>query len=113
MSMIFPGMDPYLENPQLWPGVHTRLIVYLADQLQLLLPARYVTAVEERVYVEGTDRQYIPDVWIKRSEHPQRSGGAAVAEMEEPLVVQSPGARRFMRLILKSSICSPTSKSLP
>jgi len=41
--------------------------------------------------VEGTDRQYIPDVWIKRSEHPQRSGGAAVAEMEEPLVVQSPG----------------------
>jgi len=40
MSMIFPGMDPYLENPQLWPGVHTRLIVYLADQLQLLLPAR-------------------------------------------------------------------------
>ena len=20
MSMIFPGMDPYLEDPPLWPG---------------------------------------------------------------------------------------------
>ena len=25
MKMPFPGMDPYLEHPALWPGVHTRL----------------------------------------------------------------------------------------
>jgi hypothetical protein len=31
--MIFPGMDPYLAAPDLWPGVHSRLVVYLADQL--------------------------------------------------------------------------------
>ena len=91
MSMIFPGMDPYLENPQFWPGVHARLIVYLADQLESVLPSRYVAAVEERVYIEGPERQYIPDVWNKQSSHPQRSLGAAVAEVEEPLVVQAPG----------------------
>lgn len=50
MGMIFPGMDPYLERPQLWTGVHSRLIVYLADQLEPLLRPRYVSAVEERVY---------------------------------------------------------------
>jgi hypothetical protein len=33
MSMIFPGMDPYLEAPQVWPDVHTRFIVYLGEHL--------------------------------------------------------------------------------
>ena len=73
MSMIFPGMDPYLENPQLWPGVHSRLVVYLADLLQANLPSRYTIAVEERVYVEGSDRVIIPDVWVKPTRLPQRS----------------------------------------
>ncbi|MEL7359939.1 MAG: DUF4058 family protein [Cyanobacteria bacterium J06560_6] len=27
---MFPGMDPYLESPELWPEVHSRLIVALA-----------------------------------------------------------------------------------
>ncbi len=91
MSMIFPGMDPYLENPQFWPGVHNSLIVYLRDHLQPLLRPRYLAAVEDRLYVEGPDRQIIPDVWITRSKPQQRSGSAAVAEIEEPLVVQAFG----------------------
>ncbi|MGC1308231.1 MAG: DUF4058 family protein [Phormidesmis sp.] len=27
MSSPFPGMNPYLENPELWPEVHSRQIV--------------------------------------------------------------------------------------
>src|SRR5205823_5222844 len=61
-TMIFPGMDPYLEDPQLWPGVHSRLIVYTADRLQPALRPRYVAAVEERVYLQGPDREVVPDV---------------------------------------------------
>ena len=30
MTMPFPGMDPYLEHPALWPSVHTRLMVELS-----------------------------------------------------------------------------------
>jgi hypothetical protein len=52
MAMIFPGMDPYLEHPQLWPGVHNALVVYLRDQLQPRLRPRYVAAIEEPVFVE-------------------------------------------------------------
>ncbi|MEX2172025.1 MAG: DUF4058 family protein [Pirellulales bacterium] len=78
MAMIFPGMDPYLEHPDLWPGVHSRLVVYLADQLQPMLGPRYIAAVEERVYLEGPDRDIIPDVWLKRQ--PLSSGGTALAE---------------------------------
>src|SRR5208283_3946651 len=91
MSMIFPGMDPYLENPQFWPGLHNSLIIYLRNQLQPLLRPRYVAKIEERVYVEGPEQQYVPDVWIKQTTRPRPSGSAAVAEMEKPLIVQSLG----------------------
>ncbi len=88
MAMIFPGMDPYLEDPQIWPGVHSALVVYLRDELQPLLRPRYVAAVEERVYIEGPDRQIIPDVSIHRPTRPGGEGGAAVVEVDDPVVVQ-------------------------
>ena len=65
MDYPFPGMDPYLEHPVLWEGVHARLIVAIANQLQPLIDPRYVTSIEERVYIEGPQRR-IPDVWIQR-----------------------------------------------
>ena len=55
MSMIFPGMDPYLEEPLMWPDVHASFIVYLREHLRPLLRPRYVIAVESRVFVEGPD----------------------------------------------------------
>jgi hypothetical protein len=91
MSMIFPGMDPYLEHPQRWMGAHSRLVVYIADQLRPLLQPRYVAAVEERVWVEGPDREIRPDVWIERTQGPGGPQAAAVAEVEPPLVVKAPG----------------------
>jgi hypothetical protein len=33
-------MDPYLEDPALWPGVHDSLIIYARDALQLVLVPR-------------------------------------------------------------------------
>ena len=91
MSMIFPGMDPYLENPQFWPGVHNSLIIYLRNQLQPLFARDMLPRLKSgctwKVPIANTSRMS----WIKQSTRPRRSGGAAVAEMEEPLVVQSPG----------------------
>ena len=98
MSMIFPGMDPYLEDPKLWPGLHSRMVVYLADALQSLVGRRYITAVEERVYLEGPEREIVPDVWMR----PRLTGSptldvaspesaVAVLEEEEPLVFKVSG----------------------
>ena len=88
MAMIFPGMDPYLEDPQLWPGIHSRLVVYIADHLQPKIRPRYVAAIEQRVFVEGPDREIIPDVWMRK--HRDENGGTAVAvaEDEAPVVVR-------------------------
>jgi hypothetical protein len=77
MAMIFPGMDPYLEGPDLWPGVHSRLVVYISDQLQPLIRPRYIAAVEERVYLEGPGREVVPDVSIRRQ--PRSFEGVTVA----------------------------------
>ncbi len=48
MPTPFHGMDPYLEQRDLWPNVHSRLIVALADELTPRLRPRYYVAVEER-----------------------------------------------------------------
>jgi hypothetical protein len=87
MAMIFPGMDPYLENPHAWPGVHSRLIVYLADQLQPRLRPRYIAAVEQRVYLEGADRQFTPDVSVRKHHPATRLVPAALPEGDAPEVL--------------------------
>jgi hypothetical protein len=91
MSMIFPGMDPYLEVPELWPGVHNILIVNILNYLRPLLRPRYIAAIEERVFVEGPQqREFIPDVLLKQGRPPREQGGTAVLEADEALEVQIP-----------------------
>ena len=72
MSMIFPGMDPYLENPAVFPGIHTRSVVYLADQLAPKLRPRYIASVGERVYVEGPADRPIGQDSSARTSWPSR-----------------------------------------
>lgn len=92
MSMVFPGMDPYLENPQIFPGIHGPMVVYLRDQLVPLIRPRYVASASERVYVEGPEtRPIVPDVWVRRTR--PEGGGVAVldaAVVDEPAVVEVP-----------------------
>jgi hypothetical protein len=90
MTMIFPGMDPYLEEPRSWTGVHTRLVVYVADYLQPRIRPRYVAVVEERVYLQGPNRDISPDTWLRstKSREPQRP--VALIEADVPKVVRVP-----------------------
>jgi hypothetical protein len=90
MAKIFPGMDPYLEDPQIWPGVHARLVIYISDHLQPQLRPRYVAAVEERVYVEGPDRELIPDASVRRTRDGTGLGSIAVLEADAPVLVKVP-----------------------
>ena len=79
MSSPFPGMDPYLEHPVLWEGVHARMVVAIANRLQPLLDPPYVATVEERVYIEGPQRR-IPDVWIQHT-NPKRKRGSPLSSL--------------------------------
>ena len=82
-------MDPYLEDPLYWPGIHSSLIVYACAALQPHLRPRYVAAIEERVYVQGPERVVVPDGTIHRLQGARRArGGAAVLEADEPVILQ-------------------------
>lgn len=62
----FPGMNPYLERPDLWPDVHNRLITIMANSLTPQVRPRYYVAIEERVYLAGRKSNFVgrPDVAV-------------------------------------------------
>jgi hypothetical protein len=55
MKSPFPGMDPYLEHPSLWPDVHNRLIAAIADTLVPQVAPNYYVALEQRTYLLKPD----------------------------------------------------------
>jgi len=76
MDDPFPGMNPYLENPELWPEVHHLLISLLAETLNPQLLPTYRVAIEKRVYqLSGEEALLIgiPDVTIGRSPNNRQS----------------------------------------
>ena len=65
MPSPFPGMNPYLENPDLWSEVHSRLIVAIADAIAPNLHPQYYVAIEKRTYLSDIEDSVlvgIPDV---------------------------------------------------
>jgi hypothetical protein len=50
MPSPFPGMDPYLEQPTLWPSFHFRLIGAIAAAIEPQLSSHYYVEVETRTY---------------------------------------------------------------
>ena len=70
MPSPFPGMDPYLEDPGLWPDVHHNLISEFQALLTAQLRPKYLVRVEERAYIASeTDewsrpRQRVPDIEV-------------------------------------------------
>ena len=69
MPSPFPGMDPYLEDPVLWPDVHHGLISEIQATLNSSIRPKYVARVEVRVYsMDEEDPAHkllrIPDVQI-------------------------------------------------
>ncbi len=96
MSSPFPGMNPYLESPEFWSGIHGRLIVFLADVLSPQLRPKYFVAVEERVYETTPDDRVlvgIPDVVVQRSQTattPQTENIAIATPYTQPSSITLP-----------------------
>lgn len=90
MDIPFPGMDPYLEAPDLWPDVHHRLATAIAEQLQPLLSPHYITAIEPFVLMETVEiapvRRIAPDVSVFDRDTFGALGGVAVAIAPPPLI---------------------------
>jgi hypothetical protein len=125
MPSPFPGVDPYLEAH--WRDVHTRLIVYVSDQIHEQLRAPLRARVEERLVVESPeedDRETYPDARVFESRPSSRLGTplVGVTGMIEPLVLPAPSeapTERFIeitdhsdgeRLVTVIELMSPSNK---
>ncbi len=58
MPSPFPGMDPYLEKPGLWPDVHHSLISAYRDLLAAQLRPKYLVQIDERAYITEESDDY-------------------------------------------------------
>lgn len=89
MPCPFPGMDPYIERPALFPDFHDRLITYSCEALAALLPPKYAALTANRLYVVESERPVKPDVSVVRLPGPKDSmGGVAVLEADAPAVFE-------------------------
>jgi len=132
MTVIFPGMNPYLEHPELFPGVHHWLIIEIARFLSPQLRPKYRVAVEVRMY-ETTDNGAndsllvgIPDVVVKtrQNRHEHNNNVALATSTSEPLKVRIPVPIAIKegyleikevgteKLVTTIEILSPTNKRL-
>ena len=95
MPNPFPGMNPYLEHPDVWPEVHHLLISILAESLNPKLLPKYRVAIEKRIYQMTDDNSLlvgIPDAIVRN--YPTQSSSdsniAVATPATKPLKVSVP-----------------------
>ena len=122
----FPGMNPYLEQPRLWPEVHSELIALLWSSMAAQMPAGYRLAIEERLEIwealsaDDRPRFAVPDLSISE----RREGQSEVALQERipegGIMVMTPLPTRVTYLEVRAAsgqvvtvmeVLSPTNKA--
>ncbi len=129
MASPFPGMDPFLEAPARWSGVHHHLLSAIAESLGDALAPAFIVAIEERVYV-ATPGDLLrmpwlqPDVFVVGSAlQTQASAPMGGTSITPPLLIEPLEAEevreRFLEILDVESrvvvatieVLSPTNKA--
>jgi len=125
MRSSFPGMDPYLEDPGGWTGVHDGLIARLRTELNRQLGPAFVADAGTSVYVVAADEQrwVFPGVYVietRREEHARRGARRAAPVqvlLNVPETVAQPQIlirdRERRRVVTVIEVLSPINKAPP
>jgi hypothetical protein len=126
MPSPFPGMDPYLEDPWIWPDFHLTYAVALRTELNRRLPPGYVALVDRYVWVqepETEERKRLgnPDVFLTGESTSKGPPAAAVAAAPVEITLPSPidkgipyvriTDRAHRRLVTIIELLSPANKT--
>jgi hypothetical protein len=132
MPSPFPGMNPYLEQNDVWKDFHRRFLVFLAGDLESHVGPNHLVKIEARLYLRELgeqERRFFgkADVGVSEvSETGARlTAAAATATMTAPLVLplELPRVdverepyleirdRRDRRLVTVIELLSPTNKT--
>src|SRR5438093_11526676 len=77
MPSPFPGMDPLLEHPGVFPDLHDSLIFCIRESMQARLPEPYFAMIRDRLWVEVSERQIEPDVHVRKGKRGSVPAGGA------------------------------------
>jgi hypothetical protein len=125
MPSPFPGMNPYLEQQEVWHDFHERLIPALADTLAEQAGSHYVVKIDDHIYVHelAAERRHLlgrADLAVAHSG--PAAGDIAAAVSEAPALVWLPSVdveshsfleirdRRNRELITVLEVLSPSNK---
>ncbi len=127
MPSPFPGMDPYVEHPEVWSDFHGGLAYEIRTELNRWIQPRYVARLTPRVTYEVVEidetRSVRPDVGVRQPRPPVEQAGGVVAVisaapveslvvMEVPLRLLTVEVRETgtLRLVTAIEILSPVNK---
>lgn len=82
-------MDPFLEEPSEWHGVHTRLIVVISDLINERLPSQFSARIEGNVSIKAQDEPLArmrPDIFLTRNS-PWRGEQVTMATIAAPEII--------------------------
>ena len=88
-SLLFPGMNPYLESPYRWPEIHHALISEIARVINPYIVPKYRAAIETRVYIDSS-LVGIPDAYVHKRSQQREASSASVAVSTKPERVAIP-----------------------
>lgn len=57
MPSPFPGMNPYLEQNDVWEDFHRRFLVFLAGDIESHVGPNYLVKIEARLYLRELAEQ--------------------------------------------------------
>lgn len=124
MPSPFPGMDPWLEDPDVFPDLHNSMIARIRALMTPSLPPGYYASIVNRVYQEDEDWHREPDVNVHEHRDASESTGAVAMTIQyatAPVIIQSssdPVDEWFLeirnapgdRLVTAVEILSPSNK---
>ncbi|RRR78184.1 MAG: DUF4058 family protein [Candidatus Viridilinea halotolerans] len=101
MENPFPGMDPYLEAPNMWPDVHHHVMVAVRDQLQAQLSTAYSVGLAPYTALENIAIAAVrkTDVDAEMAEHDPPKTKRAPLVLPTMMVVPVEYARIEIRMV--------------
>ncbi len=104
MLSPFPGMNPWLERPGLWPDVHTNLITALQEVLAPLVRPRYYVAVQQRTVISVVPpdpHPIFPDLSVVEDGGPFQNKESSTAVLAQPIIVEVPAQETIKEVYLE------------
>src|SRR5688572_19039535 len=104
MKCPFPGMDPWLEHPALWPDVHDRYLASICDEITPVVAPKYYVGLGRRTYLlQPDDLVFVgrPDVaGVSKSSPPaeRAPAGQAVGVVDVEVAVSDEVSENYLEI---------------